>query len=62
MAGVKDYVPPTYLSNLRHQLRKHGRVNIQDRDKRLLHYIRELQVARSNSWWFKFREKVRKII
>ncbi|MCL6610947.1 MAG: hypothetical protein K6T66_05325 [Peptococcaceae bacterium] len=36
-------IPPTYLQSLRHHLEKRGRSNVNERDKRLLQYIRVLQ-------------------
>lgn len=39
----KKGIPPTYLHCLKHHLGQKGRSNINDRDRRLLQYIRSLQ-------------------
>ncbi|MFZ5634141.1 MAG: hypothetical protein ACOY40_14960 [Bacillota bacterium] len=53
--GANDkYIPPTYMHNLKHQLVKKGRADVNERDKRLLRYIRSLQESRQKSGIFRF--------
>ncbi len=52
-AADHDFIPPTYLHNLKYQLTKKGRANINERDKRLLQYIRTIQESRCKTGIFR---------
>jgi len=50
----KGYIPPTYLHNMKYQLDKNGRTNVNERDRRLLQYIRSLQELKQKSGIYRF--------
>lgn len=50
----KDYIPPTYLHNMKYHLDKNGRSNVNERDRRLLLYIRSLQELKQKSGIYRF--------
>lgn len=58
MTRIKEYIPPTYMLQLKHQLKKHDRGDIQDRDRRLLRYVRELQMAKRRTWFNQLIQEV----
>lgn len=41
-----NYIPPTFLHSLKYHLAKKGRSNVNERDKKLMQYIRSLQEMR----------------
>ena len=43
-------IPPTYLHCLKNNLEKKGRGNINERDRRLVQYIRLLQESKRRTW------------
>lgn len=45
----ENYIPPTYLHNMRFHLNKITRQNISERDRRLVQYIRSLQELKQKS-------------
>lgn|GEM_PF-3340922 len=47
-----SYLPPTYLHCFKYHLSRTERVDIKERDRKMLHYIRCLQQSRSKAGFF----------
>lgn len=54
-------IPPTYLHNMRYHLNKSGRQNVNERDRRLVRYIRSLQELKQKSGIYRLFAKIIKI-
>ncbi|MFZ5652144.1 MAG: hypothetical protein ACOY4I_15020 [Bacillota bacterium] len=56
----ENYIPPTYLHNMRYHLNKLGRQNVNERDRRLVQYIRSLQELKQKSGIYRlFAKKIK---